>query len=102
MTRATSNFTWRAWGVKPGRHYQLLFVGEETDVYVHHCGHPTAIWPYFICRNADGKGPMILAPNGHGFMSLNDAKEAALALYLKESHEQSRQTARHPRHRRRS
>lgn len=80
-----SNFIWRAWGMRPGRHYQLLFIGEETDVYVHHCGHPTAIWPYCISRNADGKGPMTLAPNGHGFMLLADAKNAALELYLSES-----------------
>jgi hypothetical protein len=72
-----SNFTWRAWGSRPGRHYQLLFVGEGTNVYVHHCGHPTAIYPYYISRREDGQGPMTLAPNGHGFMSLNAAKEAA-------------------------
>ena len=40
-----SNFTWRAWGRRPGRHYQLLFVGEGTNVYVHHCGHPDSDLP---------------------------------------------------------
>lgn len=73
--------TWRAWGVRPGRHYQLIVHGEQTNIYVHHCGHPTAIWPYYISRRADGKGPMILAPNGHGFMTLKAAQEAALALW---------------------
>lgn len=75
-----SSITWRAWGVRPGRHYQLIVRAEETDIYVHHCGHPTAIWPYYISRSDDGKGPMILAPNGHGFMTLKEAQEAALAL----------------------
>jgi hypothetical protein len=79
-----SNFTWRAWGIRPGRHYQLLFLDEGTNVYVHHCGHPTAIYPYYVSRHEDGKGPMILAPNGHGFMSLKDAKEAAFQLYRSE------------------
>ena len=73
------SITWRAWGVRPGRHYQLIVRGEETDIYVHHCGHPTAIWPYYINRSADGRGTMILAPNGHGFMTLKEAQEAALA-----------------------
>ena len=76
-----SDFTWRAWGFRPGRHYQLMVRGEGMDIYVHHCGHPTAIWPYYISRNADGKGPMILAPNGHGFMWLKAAQEAAVALW---------------------
>jgi hypothetical protein len=74
------SITWRAWGTRPGRHYQLSVQGQDTDIYVHHCGHPTAIWPYYISRSEDGKGPMILASNGHGFMTLKDAQEAALAL----------------------
>jgi hypothetical protein len=75
-----SSITWRAWGTRPGRHYQLIVLGQEADVYVHHCGHPTAIWPYYISRTEDGKGPMTLAPNGHGFMTLKEAQEAALTL----------------------
>ena len=80
-----SDITWRAWGVRPGRHYQLILRGEETDIYVHHCGHPTAIWPYYISRSDDGKGPMVLAPNGHGFMTLKHAQEAAVALAREET-----------------
>lgn len=80
----SGNFTWRAWGMRPGRHYQLLSHDEDTNVYVQHCGHPTALWPYYISRHADGKGPMTLAPNGHGFMSLKDAKEATIQLYRSE------------------
>ncbi len=79
-----SSFAWRSWGIRPGRHYQLLVHGEDTNVYVHHCGHPTAVWPYYISRSADGKGPMTLAPNGHGFMLLKVAREAAIELYLSE------------------
>ncbi len=81
--RKTSSFTWKAWGMRPGRHYQLLYLGEETDVYVHHCGHPTALWPYYITRTECGRGPMTLAPNGHGFQCLVDAKKAAIQLYLR-------------------
>jgi len=79
-----SNFTWRAWGVKPARHYQLLFLDESTDVYVHHCGHPTAIYPYYTSHREDGQGPMTLASNGHGFMLLVEAKAAAIELWLGE------------------
>jgi hypothetical protein len=60
----------------------LLFLNEPTDIYIHHCGHPTAIYPYYISRREDGQGPMILAVNGHGFMSLADAKVAAINLQL--------------------
>ena len=52
-----SNFTWRAWGIRPGRHYQLLFLDEGTNVYVHHCGHPTAIYPYYISRRRGWERP---------------------------------------------
>ena len=34
----------------------------------------TAIYPYYISRREDGQGPMTLAPNGHGFMSLSAAE----------------------------
>lgn len=72
--------SWIAWGTKPARHYQLVRAGSPVDVFVHHCGHPTAIWPYYITRDADGRGDMTLAPNGRGFRLLTDAKAAAVAL----------------------
>ncbi len=74
--------TWRAWGRRPGRHYQLVLYGRETDVYIHHCGHPTALWPYFITRDAEARGPMTLAPNGRGFRTLKAAQEAAVGLVV--------------------
>ena len=27
-----SDITWRAWGVRPGRHYHLIVRAEETDI----------------------------------------------------------------------
>ena len=36
-----------------------------------HCGHPTALWPYYIVTP---KNETILAPNGRGFKFLTDAK----------------------------
>jgi hypothetical protein len=40
---------------------------------VHHCGHPTAIWPYY---GVSPEGRMLLAPNGRAFGLLLDAQEA--------------------------
>ena len=39
---------------------------------VRHCGHPTALWPYYCVSPT---GLQLLAENGHGFRTLE------LALY---------------------
>jgi hypothetical protein len=39
---------------------------------VHHCGHPTANFPYYILTP---DGERIVAPNGRGFQRLQLAKE---------------------------
>jgi len=78
--RKPKSVTWRAWGTRPGRHYQLILFERDTNIYIHHCGHPTALWPYYITHDAEGAGPMTLAPNGHGFRTLALAKETAMAL----------------------
>lgn len=44
-----------------------------TDYFVRHCGHPTALWPYYGLRP---DGSMILAPNGRAFRLLADAQAA--------------------------
>jgi hypothetical protein len=36
-----------------------------------HCGHPTALWPYYIVTPA---GETVLAPSGRGFRYLAVAK----------------------------
>lgn len=41
-----------------------------TGFTVQHCGHPTALWPWY---GTDPEGLMILAPNGRGFQYLKDA-----------------------------
>jgi hypothetical protein len=46
---------------------------------VRHCGHPTALWPYY------GQTPrtdLLLASNGHGFRTLNQAQAAVEAEAL--------------------
>jgi hypothetical protein len=46
---------------------------------VRHCGHPTALWPYY------GQTPrtdLLIAPNGRGFHTLNAAQEAVEADYF--------------------
>jgi hypothetical protein len=47
---------------------------HESGWTVHHCGHPTALWPYYA--QPPGGGPMLLASNGHGFRLLALAQEA--------------------------
>jgi hypothetical protein len=58
---------------------------ELTGTYysVHHCGHPTAIWPYTV-QAPDGR--MIIAPNGKGFRHLKDAQEEAERLADKKTY----------------
>lgn len=41
---------------------------------VRHCGHPTALWPYYGIPA--GGGPMELSPSGYAFSTLNEAQEA--------------------------
>jgi hypothetical protein len=45
---------------------------------VHHCGHPTALWPYYGVP--PGGGPMLLAPSGRGFSKLAHAQAACEKL----------------------
>jgi hypothetical protein len=40
---------------------------------VHHCGHPTANWPYYGVRP---DGTVIVMPNNTGFRHLVEAQEA--------------------------
>ncbi len=58
---------------RTGPHCGGTWTHNATGHTVHHCGHPTAIWPYFGTTN-DGR--MILAPNGHAFGSLAAAQLA--------------------------
>jgi hypothetical protein len=51
---------------------------EPNGCAVLHCGHPTAIWPYYIVR--PGSTKILVAPNGHGFRTLKLAMDAAERL----------------------
>jgi len=78
---------WEGFGdsATKGRRYQLSvmrFNGEgllDLDVWVIHCGHPTALWPYYI--EAFFADDIIVSPNGHGFRYLEDAKLGAWKAY---------------------
>ena len=56
-------------GKQCGAKYQLT----GTAYIIHHCGHPTALWPYYGHTPA---GKMIIAPNGRAFAHLADAQAA--------------------------
>ncbi len=73
---------WNVYGDRAtkGRRYQLTLADSgDVEVWVIHCGHPTALWPYYI--QAFFSPTMILAPNGSGFAYLRDAKLAAWKAY---------------------
>jgi hypothetical protein len=56
-----------------GPHYRV------AGYRVRHCGHPTALWPYY------GQTPrtdLLTAPNGRGFQTLNQAQAAVEAEAL--------------------
>ncbi len=81
LPRMTSE-NWTAYGdpAIKGRRYRLAIADVgDVDVWVLHCGHPTALWPYYI--EAFFADKMILAPNGSGFQYLRDAKLAAWKAY---------------------
>jgi hypothetical protein len=44
-------YTWRRIEVGPRfrkSHYELMLNGERTGIWVMHCGHPTALRPYYL------------------------------------------------------
>lgn len=69
-------------GGTTGVRHQHLVNGKPSGWVVIHCGHPTALWPYYIVRP---DGEMILAPSNHGFQHVADAKKAVLRLVAGES-----------------
>jgi hypothetical protein len=48
---------------------------------VRYCGHPTALWPYYGQTPRTG---LLIAPNGRGFRTLNQAQAAVEAEYLEQ------------------
>jgi hypothetical protein len=46
---------------------------------VAHCGHPTALWPFYLIppgHDDGGPAPIVVAPNGRGFQHLAAAMRA--------------------------
>jgi hypothetical protein len=70
--------SWRRLGPpgKIGAAYRLCWDGNPADVFVKHCGHPTANYLYWI----EVDGQMHLC-NGRGFLNLKHAQEAAFHLW---------------------
>ena len=57
------------------------YVHNPSGMMVHHCGHPTANFPYYITTPNHER---ILATNGRGFQRLELAKQHVEELHRKE------------------
>ena len=68
---------WIHEGPKCGRQYALHCDSQDTGWRVIHCGHPTALWPYYI-QMPDGRS--VISPSGVAFRLVKDAKAAAEQL----------------------
>jgi len=61
-----------------GRKTSADWEHRATGWHVRHCGHPTAIHPYFA---EDPDGRMVVHANGHGFDTLLQAMSAVEQLH---------------------
>jgi hypothetical protein len=83
-----------------------VWLHESSGWEVKHCGHPTALWPYYGVPSVEipatahvrasvklgqftaaAHFPILIAPNGYAFRLLNDAQaavEEALDRFLEE------------------
>lgn len=63
-----------ALGFQPhGNGLDRWFSCETAGWSVRHCGHPTALWPWY---GIDPEGAMILHTSGYAFQYLGDALKA--------------------------
>jgi hypothetical protein len=69
-TTAAAGPAWMRQGGNFGK-IDTWYLHQATGCSIHHCGHPTANFPYYILTAA---GERILAENGRGFMRLDLAK----------------------------
>ncbi len=72
---------WQPIARPPQTAWQLHDQAGALDVVVRHCGHPTALWPYY----AEIGGRMHIAPNGRGFVHADTARRAAVDIYKTEA-----------------
>lgn len=63
----------------PGQKLHALWRHDSTSLEVRHCGHPTALYPYFAIDPSD-RATMIVTHNGHGFRDLLEAFEQVEAM----------------------
>jgi hypothetical protein len=69
-TKPAPAIVWEVANVKRGKIW-AYYTHRPSGWTIHHCGHPTANFPYYILTPA---GDRILAPNGRGFQRLDIAK----------------------------
>lgn len=55
---------------------------------IHHCGHPTALWPYYLTE--PGRPGIVVSHNGRGFRDLDAAKTAVVYLICNMAHVDAR------------
>jgi hypothetical protein len=66
----TPGYSWRGYGKSVHRRHELELDGEPVGVVVRHCGHPTALRPWY-CEQIDGTA----------FQYVATAREYALAQH---------------------
>jgi hypothetical protein len=52
---------------------------HESGYEVKHCGHPTAIWPWYVVDPAD-RGLCLVSQSGYAFRKLSGAMDAVEGL----------------------
>lgn len=76
MTSSSSETAWQRTEGRPGKKGGSW--AHPSGWTVHHCGHPTALWPYYL---RDPDGTMVVSHNGHGFVQRAWALEVAEGLH---------------------
>ena len=63
----------------PGQKLHALWRHGTSGIELRHCGHPTALYPYFAIDPSD-RATMIVTHNGHGFIDLLAGMEQVEAM----------------------
>ena len=64
---------------EPGRKCDARWLHEASGWVIRHCGHPTALWPYFAV-DPEHPGCETMTHNGKGFRKLEDGFAAIEAV----------------------
>lgn len=74
LSPSRPSIEWRRYAKVVGANYEIIADGVDTGTFVCHCGHPTALRPYYV-QMADGR---ILDRKFH---RLTVAKAAAIEAF---------------------